>query len=198
MSNSLHSPASAAPFAASSTLRRLDLGKIGWWYQFPTVTDGLPPSLSSLAVEDCDLYASFGPADDLTRSLTPFPVGIRHLSLLDNQTNGSGSGHVRRGVFDRLIGQTVGLLKLSISLCAVADLSTSLVSLDGLLELTLVQGRTCPTTPLSAAELITFINSPRSIEKVSVSSNIYNKWSGMEKREVHAAGRGRGVQFLVV
>lgn len=160
------------------------------------MTSGLPSSVHTLIIHNVRVYTSHLLGGLLTASLVPFPSGVRYFALLDDSPH--GAHRVGRGVFDTLIATAVNATKLEISPCAVSSLSTSLAPLIGLTELHLIQGRVTPSSALGAAEVLAFVNGPAPLNTMVVSSNIYNKWTGMGKRDVRAAAMVRGVQFSVL
>ncbi len=153
----------------------------------------LPPSVTSLSIDDDLTYNPPSFADEFIECLTPYSTQLTALSILGSPSS-RFPAHIARGRWDSALRQMTGLRKLGISLCAVANLAAALGPLEHLAEVEVVQTHLHSDFPLSHLEVLQLARrAGAELQKLRLGREAWTRWSGLEVAAVRRQAEARGV-----
>ncbi len=156
---------------------------------------GLPPTVTTLAINAPNLFVHPALAQSLATKLGPCASQLVHLALTDLPAEAAYAPTGPRGAYDALVAQATALAALSIGPCGLSSLPGSLAGLAGLVELRLVAGYARPAAPVAHTEVHGLITASRSLRKVALSSSIWSGWSAADRAAIETAAALKSIRL---
>lgn len=182
-----------------SKLRALRLNSFDELDAVPPCLGHLPPSVRSLSIEDQSLYLDLPPLVKFVAQMGPLPSRLHDLYIVDRCEDPArrGGDTSTRGGWEAVLSRLPDLRKLTMSVCAVANLANALFPLKELAELELVAEYSVPTEPLAHVEVMAFLEGASALRRLVVGRDVWNEWPETAVGDMFRQAELKGVQLLL-
>lgn len=184
-------------FRKSASLRFVRVNGYDSAADLKALIASLPLSVSALTLCDCPNYQMPSFIEVIRTAVPTIAESLQDLRILD-----ACEGHhvqapqIQRGVYADLIARLTSLRRLTISPCAVANLTTTLARLPHLVELSLIQGKALPQAPVTKGEVIVFLSRSTSLRGLMLCRETCRGWIREDFEAVEQAAEVKGVEMV--
>jgi len=157
----------------------------------------LPPGLTTLALNDLELYDTPEFAQAVRTHFPPNAGRFTAVALLDHNLYGEESeGYINRGVFEEVLARLVSVRRLAISPWAVKDLASALEPLCHLNELIVQQGFGTAEASVSEDELVRLIRHSKALRRLVLCREIRQGLDYEDRLGVEIAAEDSHVELV--